>query len=154
MRRVLTRGPFLALAAAAALALASCGERGERYTETGATLEGTVKYGTEDLQFALVIVVGDGDKASATGKIGEDGRYKVENCPLGEVKVAVNTEAGYGDYKSAVMSGTYQGPEAKTAKKATLKFIEVPKKYHEPDTTTFRTNVVKGSNTFDIVIPR
>jgi hypothetical protein len=153
MPRVLTRGPFLALAAGAALCLASCLERGERLPESGATLEGTVKYGTEAVPYALVIVVGD--KTSSSGKIGEDGRYKVENCPVGEVKVAVNTDAGKGDYMTAVMSGgSYQGPTAKTAKKATLKFVEVPKQYHDPETTPLKRTVSKGPNTYDIAIPK
>jgi hypothetical protein len=152
MPRVLTRGTFLALAAGAALTIASCGERGEKLPETGATLEGTVKQGKEDIRFALVIVVGD--RTSATGKIGEDGRYKVENCPLGEVKVAVNTEAGRGDYMTAVMSKSYQGPEAKGTKRVPLTFVSVDKKYHDPETTPLRTNVKEGTNTYDIVITK
>jgi hypothetical protein len=152
MPRVLMRGTFLALVVGSPLLLASCGERGERLPETGATLEGTIKYGKEDVPFALVIVVGD--KTSATGKVGEDGRYRVENCPLGGVKVAVNTDAGMGDYKTAIMSKSYQGPEAKGAKRVSMRFVEVPKSYHNPETTTFKTTVSKGTNTFDIVIPK
>jgi hypothetical protein len=123
-----------------------------RYEETGATLEGTIKYGKEDVSFALVIVVGEG--ASATGKVGEDGRYKVQNAPLGEVKVAVNTDAGKGDFMTYSMSKSYQGPESKGAKKVNLSYLEVPKKYHDPETSGLTTKIEKGSNTFDIVIPK
>ncbi|MCI0704533.1 MAG: hypothetical protein L0241_26050 [Planctomycetia bacterium] len=154
MWRAAARVLLVALAAGLTLHAASCtSERNDRLPETGATLEGTVKYGKEDLQFALVIVVGP-DGPASTGKIEEDGKYKVENCPLGEVKVAVNTDAGMGDYKSAIMSKSFQGPEAKGAKKAALRFIEVPKTYHDPATTPLKTTVNKGPNTYDIVIPR
>ena len=134
------------------LLLASCLERGERLPETGATLEGTITYGKEPVPFALVIVVGG--NTSATGKVGEDGRYRVENCPLGEVKVAVNTDAGKGDYMTAVMSQSYKGPESKKAGKPVAKYVEVPKKYHDPATTDLKTTVAEGTNTFDIVLPK
>lgn len=152
MRRVTTRLSLFGLVTGCALLAASCGESGVRYEETGATLEGTIKYGKEDVPFALVIVAGQG--GMATGDVGRDGRYKVENVPLGEVKVAVNTEAGRGDFMSYTMSQSYQGPEAKGAKKAAAKFIDVPKKYHDPETSGLTTMIQKGPNTFDIVIPK
>jgi hypothetical protein len=152
MQRVSIRLAVSGLMAGCALLAASCGESGVRYEETGATLEGTIKYGKEDVPFALVIVVGQG--ASATGKVGEDGRYKVLNAPLGEVKVAVNTDAGKGDFMSYSMSKSYPGPEAKGAKRVNLRYLEVPKKYHDPETSGLTTTVNKGANTFDIVIPK
>ena len=63
-------------------------------------------------------------------------------------------DAGRGDFMSASMSKTYQGPGTKGAKKNSLKFIEVPKKYHDPETTPLKTTVAKGPNTYDIVIPK
>lgn len=134
---------------AAALAGASCSRqpKAEELPETGATLEGTVKYGKEDVRFALIIVQAGGN--SATGKIGEDGRYKVENVPLGEVTIGVNTDAGRGDYTSQSMArsqGAGGGPLPK--------FVGVPERYHAPDTSGITTAVNKGANTYDIVIPR
>ena len=151
MRRVCKRLALLGLVAGTALLAASC-EAGVRHEETGATLEGTISHGNEPVPFALVVVVGQG--ASATGNVGPDGRYQVLNAPLGEVKVAVNTDAGKGDFMSASMSQAYQGPEAKAARKVALKYVEVPKKYHDPETSGLTTTVNKGPNTFDIVIPK
>jgi hypothetical protein len=152
MQRVSVRLAFSVLVAGCALLAASCGESGERVPETGATLEGTIHHGKEQVPFALVIVVGQG--ASATGNVGEDGRYKVENAPLGEVKVAVNTDAGKGDYMSKMMAQANKGPEARGKGKVTLKFVEVPKKYHDPETSALKTTVNKGPNTYDIAIPK
>ena len=57
-----------------------------------ATLEGTVTYGSEPVHTALIIVAGA--NGSAQGTIGDDGRYVVNNAPVGEVKIAVNTAVG------------------------------------------------------------
>jgi hypothetical protein len=142
--------------AALALATASCGKftREERLPDSGATLEGTVKFGDEPVQFAMILV--QTSSSSATGKVGEDGRYRVENVPLGEVKVGVNTAAAQGEFQSKMMSaGVYKGPEAKGKGRVSgLKFIQVPDKYHNPETSGLKTTVNKGSNTYDIAIPK
>lgn len=143
------------LAAVAALGLTGCGgNMPVRLPETGATLEGEIRYGGEELQFAMVMVRSAG--GSATGSVGEDGRYKVENVPLGEVQVGVVPKAAYSNYMTAVMrGGAYQGPDAKPGrKKVGLKFTDVPDKFYDPETSGLRTTVEKGTNTFDITIPK
>jgi hypothetical protein len=132
--------------AATVLFLAACKERRSDETRvTNSTLEGTVTYKGEKVPYALVIVYGD--NMSSTGYVQEDGRYKVENCPVGEVQVAVNTDAGRGNYMSAVNN-------AAAAKKSVPKFVEVPKQYHEPTTTPIRTTTKQGANTYDIAISK
>src|SRR5438105_14102853 len=84
----------------------SCDGGRERLPETGATLEGTVAYGGEKLEFALIIV--QTANGSATGKIGEDGRYRVENVPLGEVMIGVNTSAARGDFQSKSIAAAHR----------------------------------------------
>jgi hypothetical protein len=146
MRRTI---PRLALLAAAGLGLGLLGCHG-RYTklpETGATLEGTVSYGKDKVEVALVIIQGQG--GAQTALIGEDGRYKAENVPLGEVHIAVNTEAGKGQMMGRMMAnaqGKAQGPLPR--------IIDVPARYASPDTSGITTTVNKGENTFDIVIPK
>jgi hypothetical protein len=142
----------VAAAAACGLLAASCGERGERLPETGATLEGTITFGSEPVPMAMVIVRGSG--GGATGHVGDDGRYKVENVPLGEVKLAVNTDAARGEFMSQSMAASYKGPESKGKTKGGPKFVEVPKKYHDPETSGIKTTINKGQNTFDIVISK
>jgi hypothetical protein len=130
------------------------GGGGERLPETGATLEGVVKYGTEQLKAALIIA--QNDKGQATGNIDEEtGRYKLENVPLGEVSIAVNTAAAKGQLMGKMMSGYYKGPEAKA--KGIMgppPIIEVPKKYGVPETSGISTTINKGQNTYDITIPK
>jgi hypothetical protein len=132
--------PLIALAV---LLSASCESRSVRLPESGATLEGTVTYGGEPIEFAMVLV--QSDTASAQGKIFEDKHYRVENVPLGEVRIGVNTSAARGDYQSKMMASQGKGGG---------KFIDVPAKYFDPATSEIKTTIDKGSNTYNIVIPR
>ncbi len=153
MSRLLRRVALAAVAAGGMLAV-SCDRPGEkRLPETGATLEGTVTYGKDQLMLAMVIVAGA--NGSATGYVDEaTGKYRIENAPVGEVKVAVNTEAAKGMLMGKMMSGYYNGPEAKAKKVSPPRTIDVPAKYAKPETSGLTTTVNRGENTYDIVIPK
>jgi hypothetical protein len=112
--------------------------------ETGATLEGTVKYGNEPVLVAMVIAANS--SGGAQGYIGDDGRYKIENVPLGEVTLAVNVNAAKGNLMSKQMDPSQKGKIPKV--------IDVPAKWETPNTSTIKTTINKGENTFDIVIPK
>lgn len=150
MRRVSTHLALFGLVAGCAMLAASCGERGTRLPDSGATLEGIITYGGTKVPYAEVNVVGP--TSMATGNVQEDGRhdgrYKVDNVPLGEVKIGVNPVAAKGEFMSKIMA------ESKGKAKGTPKFVDVPAKYHEADTSGLKTTVQKGLNTFDIVIPK
>jgi hypothetical protein len=116
---------------------------------TGATLEGTITYGKEKVAAALVTAQGQGG-AAASGFVGDDGRYKILNVPLGAVSIGVNTDAGKGQMMSKVMArsaGKEKGPPLP-------KVIDVPAKFGDPNTSGINTTINKGTNTFDIVISR
>ena len=103
------------------------------------------------VSMALVIVTGE--KGSATGHI-EQGRYKVENVPLGEVKIAVNTDAAKGQMISQQMAQGYKGPDSKGVSKPAVRFLDMPEKFREPETSGITTTIKKGANTFDIVLTK
>jgi hypothetical protein len=131
------------------LLLAGCGTglREKRLPETGASIEGKVSYGKEQVMVALIIIQGEGGAAHAY--VGEDGRYRADNVPLGQVHIAVNTDAGKGDFQGKLMAkaqGKGQGPLPK--------LIDVPAKYADPVKSGITTTINKGENKFDIVIPR
>ena len=135
------------------LLLTACKPREERLPESGATLEGVVTHNGEPVQFAMIVV--RTETTSAFGRIGEDGRYKVENVPLGEVMVGVNTDAGQGEYTSKMMGSANKGPGVKYKGKVFgIKFTSVPKKYQDPGTSGFKTTVDVGTNTYDIEVPK
>jgi hypothetical protein len=131
------------------LLLTGCGIglREKRLPESGATLVGTVTYGSEKVEVAMVIV--QGQDGSATAFIGEDGRYKAENVPLGEVTIAVNTEAGKGQMMGKMVAHSQGKGEGSLPK-----LVKVPAKYADPATSGIKIKVNKGENTFDIVIPK
>src|SRR5262245_53433299 len=131
------QGLVLVTGAGLALCVVGC-YNPNRLPETGATLEGTVTYGQQKLPAALIIVVGK--DSSATGKIGEEGHYKVDNVPVGEVTIAVNTAPPRGEAKSAGSKGPPR--------------ILLYAKYHDPTTSPIKTTINKGANTYDIVIPK
>lgn len=142
--------------AALFVGVASCGP-GNRAVElptTGATLEGTITFGGEPVQFALVTLEAGGN--TVMGKVGPEGRYKVTNAPISEnVSVGVNTDAATGDYQSAAMAGgAYKGPEGKGKGKTNVKFVKVPAKFQSPKTSGIKVAVARGDNTHDIVIPK
>src|SRR5687767_1429206 len=124
----------------------SCGPTEIVYPETGATLEGTVTYGKD--QVAAALVIAQNDTGSATAFVDDDGRYRMQNVPLGEINLAVNTDAGKGQAMGKAMAqsqGRAKGP---------TNLIDVPEKYADPAKSAIKTTINKGTNEFNIVIPR
>jgi hypothetical protein len=156
MRYTLRLGAAVLLVAVCA-ALTSCGYgvREERLPETNATLEGTVTFGTEPVYLAMIIVTGA--KGSATGNVDEaTGQFSIPNVPLGEVQIGVNVEAAKGQMQGKLMSGYYQGPEAKKRGIVTPpKVANIPVKYADPKTSGITTTIAgEGVTKFDIKIPK
>jgi hypothetical protein len=146
MRRLLHRLALLTLVGLCPVACNSTPERGVPPPDSGATLEGTVTYGGQKVAVALVIA--QGSDRGATGFVSDDGHYKLSNVPLGEVHLAVNTDAGKGQMMSRVMA------QGRGKPRALPRVVEVPAKYFDPTTSGIKTTVNPGPNTFDIVIPK
>jgi hypothetical protein len=120
-------------------------EREVRYAESGATLEGTVTYGKDKIGAALVLARNETGQAMAF--VEENGHYKLENVPLGEVTIGVDTESGKSQAKGRAMAQSQGKP------KGAPKLIDVPSRFADPATSGIKTKVNKGANSFDIVIP-
>lgn len=144
MKRTIQRGAMLGVGFLSVL-LASCSTAGrfEPIPETGASLSGTVMYKQEILKAGLVLV--QGASAGAQGKIGEDGRYTVENCPIGAVTIAVTTGAARGE-----MMGKAAAQKARGEKASTPKIVTIPAKYADPAQSPVKTTIQKGANEFHV----
>jgi hypothetical protein len=130
----------------------SCSPYESRLPESGATLHGAVTLAGEKVPLALVVVVGP--RGSATGQV-EDGHYRVENVPLGEVKIGINTEATRGQMISLQMAQGYKGPGAKGGSRPPApRFVEVPSKYWLAEKSGIATTVKKGDNALDIALTK
>ncbi len=100
------------------------------------------------LPAAMVILVGN--EGSATGNLTSDGRFKIDNAPLGEVKIAVNTEAAKGQMMGEMIASGYQASKGGSKAPPPPKLVEVPKKYWDPNTSGITTTINKGTNTYDV----
>jgi len=143
MRQVLQSFACLAVLG---FVLVGCGPPGGyvKYPESGATLEGTVTYGSDKLAAALIIA--QGADLAVTGFLDDSGHYKLENVPVGDVNIGVNTVAGKGQ-----MMGR-KTAKARTKEGDVPKVLDLPAKYQDPMKSGIKTTVNKGANTFDIVI--
>jgi hypothetical protein len=144
---------ILACLTAGALALFTlpgCGSNAPvAIPQTGASLEGAVKLGDKTLHFGIVNVEGSGG-TSAQGPINQDGTYKVDNVPVGDVKIAVITDPGMA--RAAQMSGGMMKGLDKGASKVNVEYVDVPKKFHKTETSGLTHKTEKGPNKHDIVI--
>ena len=135
-----------------ALALLACSAKEVTHKTSGNSMTGIVKYGNDQVMFGLVIV--NAGLQQSQGSIREDGTYLIENVPIGEVLIAVNTDAGKGEYMSKTMGQAYTGPQGKGKGKVDVKFIDVPKKYADKATSGLKYTVVAGENNHNIIIPK
>jgi hypothetical protein len=140
----ITRG--LVLLAAVCLAVGCSGQSEVRYPETRATLKGTVSYGKDRVGAALVLAQNAAGSASVF--VDEQGNFELTNVPLGEVNLAVNTDAGKGQAMGKLMAQT-QGKA-----KGAPRIIAVPKQYQDPAKSGIKTTIAAGPNHYDIVIPK
>ena len=136
----------LVLVGAACLVVGCFGPTEVSYPETGATLTGTVSYGKSRVGAALVIA--QNTSGSATVFVDEQGNFELTNVPLGEVNLAVNTDAGKGQAMGKLMAQT-QGKA-----KGAPRIVAVPKQYADPSKSGIKTTIVAGPNHYDIVIPK
>ena len=125
------------------LTMASCsGNKEERLKLSDATLEGTITLNGKPVPYALVIVAHAKDPA-AQGTADASGKFMVQHVPLGEVMIAVNSDAGKGMAMGKVMAAKKGEGEAPT-------FVDVPKKYFSPKTSEITTTIKEGANTYNI----
>lgn len=136
------------------LVAVGCGQVAYEIPDTGATLEGAITFNGTPIPLALIIV--RSQTATADFVVREEGKYKVPSVPLGLVKIGVDTEAMRGEVISRGMASAYKGPDGKMkedqAKK--LKFVPVPARYADPETSGLEFEIKKGSNTFDIILTK
>jgi hypothetical protein len=147
--------PALFLAGSALISACSMQGREVPMEISGVIITGTIKYGTAVVPNAMVIVKRpgpSGPNSSAIATANDDGVYRVENCPMGEVMIGVNTDAAKGMMMGRGMAGVDQTKGG--GKVNTPKVTDIPKKFFDPDTSGIKTNLKQGVNDFDIVIPK
>lgn len=132
-----------------ALAVAGCGK-------SKATVSGKVTYQNKPVKGGNISFVSS--KGAVSGEINEDGTYTVDGVPTGEARISVDTESinpqivGGGQQNTApkgvtVPSDYQAGGGTKVDPK---RYVKIPEKYADPDTSDLTFKVGSGSNTYDI----
>jgi hypothetical protein len=120
------------------------------------TITGKVTYDDKPLTSGTVMFLAD-DNRSFPSSISSDGTYKVENVPLGHVRITV--AAGGGGAKIEAPRGFGKIPKGapteafKAYKGATARSgVSIPMRYANPDQSGLSTTVVAGSQEYNIVL--
>ena len=141
------------IAAAVVLSLIAIGTLYWAFTRTEevplvlskAILKGKVSYKGKPVPNAFVIA--SGNPMASTCMSDASGRYRMLNAPVGKVTIAVNTEAGRGMMRGAMMASAIGGD-----KSTVPSFVDIPNKYFDPSKSGIETDVKNkdGENEFDI----
>ena len=119
---------------------------------TGASVEGVVKYRGSVLTGGTIRLVSvSDDNKSTTGLINPDGSYVVENAPLGEVKVVVDTELAKIDMVALHKLGGSDVDPTKLG--PPMKYMKIDEQLSNPDKTPLRLTLRKGHQELDVNIP-
>ena len=127
--------PCFAVLLLSVLLLTSCGR------PTG-VVSGKITCNNRPLSLGTVAMI-DEDGAVASGMI-SDGEYKIENVPVGPVKITVQV------YPPSPMMHPPTGPEAGAKPKPRLVFIPIPDRYKDASSSGLTYTVVSGEQTHDL----
>jgi hypothetical protein len=119
------------------LALLGCGPS---VTE----VSGSVTFKDRILSSGSVTFVGQ-DGESSSSAIAEDGSYRIENAPIGSVRIAVASHP-------RVPPGLMNSPGKASASREDPKdgTVKIPQKYEDHETSGLAYTVERGSHTFNI----
>jgi len=136
------------LALVVALGALGCGAR-------TASVSGQVSYKGTPLKGGNVTFLG-ADQKSVLSPISEDGRYTLDKVAVGPAKIGVETDSlaqiakrpKYGPPAGA--SGDYKPPDPGDAKR---RYVPIPKKYADPETSGLTVTVTAGKMNHNIDLP-
>lgn len=135
----------------ALIGVTACGDGTPVYKTSGVELEGLVTLDGKPLEVGMVLAVPANAMQTAEAgstSVEADGRYKMSNVPPGIVKLAVRTSHMKGMAAMGKLPATKPGVSG--GPKLAGHFVDVPKKYEDPDTSKLQVTVNPGKNTFDI----
>jgi len=119
----------------------------------GGTMSGVIKYKGMPLKGGAVVFITP--TKNVRGDIDENGRYKVENVPLGEATVTVDTES-LKPVKTPKLNTPPKGVEPPVGYKAPNsqadRYVPIPKEYRDPKTTKLKVTVTGGHQEQDLTL--
>ncbi len=145
---------LLAWLALAALLLAGCG-RGK------GDVSGEVTYKGEPLPFGRITFVSEVGRHDTVSAFIIRGKYTIEGCPAGPVKISIEslkppTKKELEEAKKSPTLGEGDRLSPELLKEITadppLKYVKIPSKYANPETSGETYTVEKGSQTYNITL--
>lgn len=112
------------------------------------TVSGTVSYKGEKLGNGNVTFIGADNKA-AVSPINADGTYRVNDAPVGAVKITVETAPIPEQSSSPMMKGVDM-PDMKGKSSNVGKYVKIPARYKDPAQSGLTYQVKSGAQKHDI----
>jgi hypothetical protein len=134
------RRVFLGCAVFLILAGTGCGPRLGHVT-------GKVLYNNKPLPSGTVLFVGPEGSRRGFSPIGPDGTYRIENVPVGPVKIAVVSEPRV---PPGLMRGQAPGPQPPD--QAKNDYVPIPARYENPNQSGLTYTVESGRHTKDLTL--
>jgi len=107
-----------------------------------------VTYKTKPLTSGEVHFIGQSDTKPRSALIGPEGKYEINNAPLGEVRIAVVSIKSAGPPAGPSVGG--KGKKADRDGGPAERQSAIPTKYKDPKTSGLTFTVVPGAQAFDI----
>ena len=124
------------------------------------TVTGKVSYLDKPVKGGNVTFISTEGKRSVSGPIDEDGSYKLERVPSGEVKICVETESLNpakqprrpinAPPKDVTPPDGYKPPSQENTSR---RYIKIPPEFADPEKTTKSHTITGGSQEYDIKLP-
>jgi hypothetical protein len=146
---------FVVLLFVGALTSTGCG--GGRGTVTGKVYMGPIP-----LKGGTVTFISTKGYGTASGAIEEDGSYKIERAPLGDVKIVVETESlnpkklpkifTYAPPQGQSMEGGGVGPKQPNREEMARRYMLIPQNNSSEETTELTYTVTRGNQEHNITL--
>ncbi len=147
----MTKGQFFLAVPLILVLAAGCGKS----SNTPAKVTGKVTYKGAPVTAGTVAFQPKEGGAMHSASIEKDGSYTLNELPVGDMAVTVETESAHnnkdstkGGNKQYSKGGGSPMPEGFTPGGGD--YVKIPKKYSDPKTTPLTHSVVKGTQTFPI----
>ncbi len=113
-----------------------------------ATVKGTISYKGEKLGNGSVMFFG-ADNKGASSPINADGTYRIDNAPIGSVKITVET-APIPEQESTPMMKGVDMPDMKGKSMKVGPYVKIPARYKDVAQSGLTYQVKSGVQTHDI----